>query len=135
MINQTDIAYAAGVFDSEGTIYIANIGKFKQLKVTIFNTNEQLMKWFKEKFGGIVGGPYVRKHLQRKPQWAWTISVSRGAEIFLRLIKDYCIEKKEKCQEGIDFCEKYKPRASIIKDPAREIRLLKHKLDYYRKKK
>jgi len=135
MINQTDIAYAAGVFDGEGSIYIANIKRYKQLKVQMCNTNEQLINWFKEKFGGIVNGPYTRKHLQKKPQWEWSISVSRGAEIFLRLIKDYCIEKKEKCQEGIDFCEKYKPRASVIKDPAREIRLLKHKLYHYKKQK
>lgn len=116
MINQTDIAYAAGVFDSEGTLGIYKIGKYKQLKVQMYNTNQKLLSWFKNKFGGAVSGPFIRKDFpQRKPQWQWSISLSRGAELFLKLIEGYAIEKQEKIKEALEFCEEYKPRISRTK--------------------
>jgi hypothetical protein len=83
---KTDIAYAAGVFDGEGTITLAKnkSSKFRKLVVGITNTSLEIVTFFKSKFGGMI-------HCQKRYKanhskcYLWRLS-SRTALPFLKLI-------------------------------------------------
>jgi len=108
-MKETDLAYSAGIIDGEGNIGIyANTGKhgfpaFK-MRVRVNNTDEWLIHWLKENFGGSVGmvdrGPKYNRNW--KPSWWWTISC-RKAMLFLEMIFPYLRLKKPQAELAIKF--------------------------------
>lgn len=78
-----DRIWAAGLFEGEGTVTIAvrNRDDTYRLLVTISNTDEQLLDFFLERWGGSRQPAYGERP-RRKPAWYWSITGGR-AETFL----------------------------------------------------
>jgi len=105
------LAYVAGLFDGEGSIYIA-INKPKPkfhtkspnhwLGAAIGNTNRPLVDWLKAEFGGHIvkgGGGHVKR---QQAYWIWVVS-STQALTFLKRLYPYLRIKKEQAKLGIEF--------------------------------
>jgi hypothetical protein len=93
------------MLDGEGCISIATYlqsGKYvvTQLAVSIFQTDERLMKWLQFHYGGTV--------IPRKPEagkrqgWSWSPGVS-NLEKFLLAIIPYLIIKKKQALLALEF--------------------------------
>ena len=102
-MKKTDLAYAAGIIDGEGCIYIGhNHQKDKSftLQIVVGNTDEWLCLWLKSNFGGYV---YCRK--RAKPYsnfWSWHLQHQK-ARIFLELVLPYLQIKKAQAELAINF--------------------------------
>lgn len=114
-IIEADYIYAAGFIDGEGHIGImkmtgnSNINQMYPsytLLVQIYNTNLEVLEWFQRKFGGKF---YEVMSLQpnRKDQWYWKLT-SKSACEFLKLIRPYCIVKREQVKLAIEFYDSKK---------------------------
>lgn len=108
-----DIRYLCGVLDADGCI---GIGKMKAgpqrtknpryaLMVTIVNTNENLMLWLVEKFGGSYNGRQKEKP-EHKTTYNWRFNNSK-AYWLLKLVEPHLIVKKKQAQIGIDLIENW----------------------------
>lgn len=88
-VRRTDLAWAAGLFEGEGTIAIARRGQDDtyRLLVTISNTDEEIIDFFYTRWGGWRQGAYGERP-GRKPAWTWTVAAGR-AEGFLRDIAPF----------------------------------------------
>lgn len=102
-------AYAAGLFDGEGTISIhkevfrsGNTGY--RLRVRMANTDRDVLEWMRTHFNGS-----VNQHKQvkcHKPYWEWVIG-SAEAERFIRKIYPYLHIKLNHARVALTFrsCE------------------------------
>jgi len=85
-LTQNELDWAAGLFEGEGCIHIGyrSMDDTYRLIATIGNTDEQVTRFFHDKFGGwhqLAGGTRTG----RKPAWVWTVA-GPAAEKFLRQI-------------------------------------------------
>jgi hypothetical protein len=69
-VNRTDLAYAAGILDGEGSISVSYSSGCPYPCVRVTNTNRELIEWFHQKFGGSI---YDKKLVGfgHKAQWDW----------------------------------------------------------------
>jgi hypothetical protein len=88
-IDSNDLAWAAGIFEGEGSIRISpatrrNLG---HLTATIANTDYEMLEWFNARWPGYfkvssnVGTNW-------RPAWWWMIAAKKAA-VFLRAIQPY----------------------------------------------
>lgn len=102
------LAYAAGLFDGEGSVSIAySLGgrdktkRYHSLHVSLTSTTPEMLEWLKANFGG----PIIT---QRKAQagWKlasrWQISGKHAAE-FLALIEPYLVLKRPQVAVALNF--------------------------------
>lgn len=100
---ETELAYAAGVFDGEGHIQIRQRFNKKgtcyhTLGLTMANTNEEVVDWFLERFHGSKSfDNRTLRNDRHKPMWMWKCN-SLTAEAVLRAISPYMIIKREQAQ-------------------------------------
>jgi hypothetical protein len=99
------LAYTAGIIDGEGSIYINN-QKWKErlclaLRVSVVNTNEWLIQWFKMQYGGHISSKY-HGHERFKVAWVWELSGGKASD-FLKLIIPYLQIKKPQAEIAIRF--------------------------------
>jgi hypothetical protein len=95
----TEIAWAAGFFDGEGTVRISSNRNYLAVQQ---NKPEPLLK-LQTIFGGNVHGPYTRtrKAFPNKPQnpyWVWQINGAAAADCAELLLR-YSVCKAEKLTE------------------------------------
>ncbi len=97
------LAYAAGIVDGEGCISLSKrtskgykAGYQLRLAVSVGNTNEWLIQWFKIQFGGYVVFT-LEKRKERKDKWQWHIVDGKAAE-FLKLILPYLQIKRPQAE-------------------------------------
>lgn len=105
--------YTAAMIDGEGCISIAMyIQKVKkngreyryentQLAISIFQTDERLMKWLIHHYGG----RYCPRKPQKqgwKPGWSWSPS-SKNLEQFILAVLPYLLLKKEQALIALEF--------------------------------
>jgi hypothetical protein len=85
----TALAYLAGLIDGEGTIY-SRRGKngFTEHRISIINTDEELMRWLVAVIGGNVSWR-CHARLGRKPVAAWTVSRKADTQAFLTAVRPY----------------------------------------------
>lgn len=107
MIKKEVAAYAAGLFDGEGSVDIYNATPAKaskspsfMLRVTIAQKDGKVMYWLKENFGGYVGIDRHRKYFIHR----WDIR-SQKAVVFLRIIAPFVIIKKPQVELAMEFEE------------------------------
>jgi hypothetical protein len=107
--DKIDLAYAAGLFDGEGSISIVSYtnrerGYFK-LDVRVANTDKAVVEWLSIMFGGYLS---VQKRTDEthKVVYRWAIA-DRGAGRFLRLIYPYLKIKRLRAEMAINFRETY----------------------------
>lgn len=76
-VHKSDIAWAAGLFEGEGSI-VTNDGHIRlQLKMT----DEDVVRRFAMVLGGNVTGPYSYEQAdghKRKPAWCWSINGAKA---------------------------------------------------------
>ncbi len=96
--DQTDLAYAAGIIDGEGSVCIIQLmpngrdrkSPYIQAFVTVAMTDDRIPKWLAETFGGKATtslAPSQRK-AGRKPVTTWRLTSDRAGE-FCSLIRPY----------------------------------------------
>jgi hypothetical protein len=100
-----EFAYLAGIIDGEGSIYIGNFSKNKktgalyyQTNMEVTNTDESLMKWLTEKFGGRIH-KYTEKQTpknSRKPIYRWIVTSDLLTYLCQQMLP-YLIIKKRQC--------------------------------------
>lgn len=106
MVSDTDLAYMAGMIDGEGSIMISVSKKHGNLtsKLTVYNTNEPVIRWMSETFGGSVfkvGRPLRLKHRQ---EWAWS-TVGNPAVAILKQVMPYLKIKRTLAELAIEAWE------------------------------
>ncbi len=104
------LAYVAGLFDGEGSIFIAEKHRRHQppvshiMTVTITNTNLKILRDIKAQFGGSVSGPQKPAHKQEKIFYGWRASSLIGRR-FLEEIYPYLRIKSNAAWIAICFQE------------------------------
>ena len=98
----TTIAYMAGMVDGEGCITLHKNGKYFSVRLTVTNTDFNIITWCKENFDGC----YYINHRKRKdihkPAYHWSVE-NRMAEKVLKLIYPYLIIKKSQAKIALKF--------------------------------
>ncbi len=99
-------AYAAGMFDGEGSggVYIThtNSGELRcDVKISVVNTNINVLLWFKEHFGGGISEKSKGK-ANWKPSWKWESNGTKAIK-FLKMIKPYTQVKSEIIEVCLQF--------------------------------
>ncbi len=104
-MENTDIAYIAGIVDGEGCIGLnlnkSGTGSSYRIKVSVGNTNEWICQWLKLSFGGCVSCS-SRIGSNNKPLWQWIVSCNMALN-FLELIYPYLKLKKPQAEIAIRF--------------------------------
>lgn len=85
-MNEQDVAWAAGVFEGEGSLYLRNVSSGKYATAEVKMTDEDIVRRFAAIVG--VGNVYFKpeRRLNWKNCWAWTVNgkagVSKVGEMF-----------------------------------------------------
>lgn len=104
-MRETDLAYAAGYLEADGSIGIGTSGKDRRhphLRVSITSIDPEVLEWFKNSFGGSI---YRRRELEgRKPAFVWLLVADRAMR-FLLHIKPFlkCDRKSKVADLAIEF--------------------------------
>ena len=121
-MNTNDIAYMAGLFDGEGSVYFKKTKQIRHQRpgkpvhnVTVIRmemsmTDESVIRWFHEKVGcGTVGKRKFKKPYAKtwKQQWRWRCC-SRDAYYVSNLLWSYVKVKLHKIEQIIDHYADYK---------------------------
>ena len=115
-MNKITLAYAAGFYDGEGTVYINNLKhNIKNgrtipshcLVAEVTNTNKEVLMCFKEYFRGNIKYYSVDKLGNtgvgsKKPQWRWNVSGNQAKDFF-EAILPYLIVKRKQAELAISF--------------------------------
>lgn len=104
------LAYAAGLFDGEGSISIVcpkqpgyTRGVGHRLMVRLVSVDRVLPEWMNDHFGGALIDNRRQKLVGRsRPSFSWQIN-SYHAEIFLRAVRPYLLLKAERADVALDF--------------------------------
>lgn len=111
-------SYLAGLFDGEGCISICtnntHTGTGYVFCIQITNTNQKLMKWLIEHFGGVY---YSQDGTSRpahwKPSFRWRVKGRKNEEEFLLGVLPYLVVKREQALLALEFV-----RGWYERDPA-----------------
>ena len=112
-LNQFEVAYLAGIVDGEGCISINKAkprGRSKNpchvLRITIANTNRDLINWLAIKMGGCSRKSSRAKYPANwKDSWQWHIEGFPAMEL-LCLVEPHLIIKKAQAIIAIEFQKK-----------------------------
>jgi hypothetical protein len=104
------LAYAAGIFDGEGSVGIrlikkkgATEAKYHSVTVSITSTDTALTDWLQCHFGGRVNQNH-RENADRnyKDAWKWLL-LARHAAAFLEAIRPYLIVKAHQARVALEL--------------------------------
>lgn len=111
MTNNTDLAYAAGLIDGEGSILIIGRKRKKKdsrkrytdyyLRVKIESTDGVMCPWMQMKFGGCLRFLPI-KNVKYSDKYLWEMN-SRSAANFLRQVLPYLKVKKQHAEIALEF--------------------------------
>lgn len=76
MATDAEIAWAAGLFEGEGTVALVRGKPPKQwvnLRMQVWSTDLDVLEKFQRIVGGKIYGPYAPKGLGTKPIWTWLL--------------------------------------------------------------
>lgn len=112
-LSQLEIAYLAGIMDGEGCVSIMKSKPLSNtsspshiLRITIANTNKDLIDWLGVKMGGCTRRASRANYPSAwKDSWQWHIEGFKAME-FLCLVEPYLIIKKAQASIGIEFQKK-----------------------------
>lgn len=118
-----DICYAAGFFDAEGCVRVSKYTQkntfYVQLRIT--STDINVLKWFKNRFGGSIGTQPPNKKVRKcRPCW-WWVTCSRIACNFLKTVYPFLVIKKEQAALAMELQSRIKRGDSFI--PENELML------------
>jgi hypothetical protein len=103
MIADTDIAWAAGILDGEGSIGAYTNGNGgRVLSVQVGNTDFRMVQKLHDMFGGCLRE--TNPCASGRTYWQWK-TTSRVAASCLRLVLPYLITKKEQAEVALVFSD------------------------------
>lgn len=113
MVTELELAYTAGILDGEGCIR-ANKQKSGTavIRVHITNTDEILIKWLHQKFGGYVWKESKAYMENAKIRFVWELS-SKKAEEFLKKVKPFLLIKKDRVELALRIQARKKQGAAL----------------------
>ena len=109
MQSKTQLAYLAGIIDGEGTFYIGtsltkNFFVKYNCRVYVVNTDEKLIDWLIENFGGL---KYTRKSTKKwKTRFEWILDKQKIPPIINSLLP-YLIIKKKHAEVMLKFIKTF----------------------------
>lgn len=71
ILEENKIAYAAGIFDGEGNIYIKRKGFTLMVQIGMIEKSRDILLFMQSLFGGIIGKVYHSKQINRAPHMRW----------------------------------------------------------------
>lgn len=86
IFTEIDLAYLAGFVDGEGSITIFRSGGCDNLRFDVYNTNEDVLLWIKETFGGRVHKVGRPGRENWKQEYSWQSSSQQAAKILIVLL-------------------------------------------------
>lgn len=90
-MNEIDVAWAAGLFEGEGSIHFANgVGT----GVIIQMTDKDVLERMQELFGGKIAVAYEAKN-NWKTCYRWTLGIKEGCEEFVKNIYPYLMSRRK----------------------------------------
>ena len=111
-MNRIKIAWAAGLFEGEGTVSSSfhNKGTVKRTLARIVLTDEDVLKHFSKVVGfGNFRGPYRQKKRNRKPFWVWQTGKYEYIQTLYRMFLPHLgTRRKQQFEDGL----KHKPFTS-----------------------
>jgi len=115
-LSQLETAYLAGIVDGEGCVSIMKAKPRNRsqnpchiLRITIANTNKDLIDWLVIKMGGCSRKSSRANYPSHwKDSWQWHIEGFKALEL-LCLVEPYLIIKKAQANIGIEFQTKKTP--------------------------
>jgi len=111
-MNDTELAYAAGFLDGDGSLGIEFASSLERyyIQVRAYSINPEVPAWLQSKFGGSVTKQKQSSKALRngKDLYLWRLC-GRKAQDAIRLIKPYMIEKQVQadCIAQFPFVEKH----------------------------
>ncbi len=91
-ISEIDLAWAAGIFEGEGSVRITKADglHLPGLVVEVVNTDHQLLMWFQARWSGYLGEKHhaSARGQHWRPYWCWQLK-ARQAAAFLEYIQPY----------------------------------------------
>lgn len=101
---EAQLAYLAGIIDGEGSFYIGitNNGRKFHSRIYVVNTNEDVIKWLKETFGGLMYKRTSKKNPHWKTRYEWVLDKTAIDSVCQKMIP-YLIIKKKHAGIMIDF--------------------------------
>ena len=134
-MTKEDIIYAAGFIDGEGCITTSTGRTFR---ITIANTNKDVLDWLQSIFGGHVNNQHLPKNTKHNIAWKWVICAGDKLVLFLDLVAPYLRIKKREAMLVRDYLfningrsnrfytEEQKQEYQRIKDELRKLKIDKH---------
>lgn len=96
-----DIKWLAGFFDGDGCVCIEKSRNSYQLRITITNTNKEILELIQKQFGGIINTTYSKnKKHKSKHDLRW---IAKEAKSLLKLIENELMLKKIQCEIALGF--------------------------------
>lgn len=84
-VDHADIAWAAGLFEGEGTVVVqwSTRSPRKYVQLVIAMTDEDVVREFARVVGGVgsVNGPRMNGKLGRKPIWKWSAAGTKAETV------------------------------------------------------
>lgn len=97
------LAYAAGLFDGEGSITIQRSNNTFSLVVRVTSTDRPIVDFLLLHFGGWIGVQTPNKNVKNcRPCWFWGIQ-SKAASLFLARIAPFLVIKKSQADLAAEF--------------------------------
>lgn len=130
MPSKEEIIYLAGFFDADGCITTSTKTCFR---LTISNTNLEVLEFIKEKFGGNINNLWLPKNPKHSLAWKWITAKKADVLVIMCLINPYLIVKKEQSDVLINYLTRHPKNEDKeypkIKDRLRRLKTDRH---YYR---
>lgn len=104
-MKKMELAWAAGLFEGEGTVRInkPSLRNWGAVCVSVVNTDKQIVQWFQDRWPGYMK-PATGLGPNRKPAWVWVIAANK-AIVFLKAILPFVVRDavREKIAHAINF--------------------------------
>jgi len=115
----TTLAYAAGLFDGEGSVaitYSKRTGseqRYHRLQISVTNTDPRVLVWLRDRFGGCITNVRLGANTRQRPSARWQTSLRR-AEAFLRAVRPYLVIKGEQADVAVALRATIRPHAGNV---------------------
>ena len=116
---QLNLDYLAGFFDGEGNLTMCYDKRIDmtRCRLSIFNTNKEVLDTLKEQYGGFIhtrshDKPYIKEHW--KTSYVLIIQLSKKHLPLLKELHSRCIVKKDKLSLAIEYIETLKTVGAVL---------------------
>lgn len=103
-----DLAYAAGLFDGEGTVTLGrtHANKRRYPVISLTSTTKELVDIMKELFGGSIRARKIPKNPKHNQAWIWELTNDSAIEVLCKILPH--LREPEKIRRADLIVRKYK---------------------------